>query len=252
MSCQGRDPVPQVMAVYPSADTLPENLLRMYVLFSGPMKTAGNLDRIKLFNDSGEELSGVFFNNVYELWNAEQTQLTLILDPARVKTGLEAYSKFGHALVPGTTYRLEIDGLEDIYHRVIPAPFIKEFIVDEADAMAPNSALWDIGLPLAGTKEALTIEFPESLDWFSLQRRLVIVDEQQHLIQGEVAVKQAETQWIFQPRTPWALGNYQVVVNARLEDPSGNNLNGVFDHVIGSLNYEREGEILYVPFEITN
>ncbi|MEM7513074.1 MAG: hypothetical protein AAF388_19250, partial [Bacteroidota bacterium] len=39
---------PEISAIYPSADTLPENLLRMYIQFSSPMKTVGNLEKIQL------------------------------------------------------------------------------------------------------------------------------------------------------------------------------------------------------------
>ncbi|HAA19186.1 MAG TPA: hypothetical protein DCP28_10590, partial [Cytophagales bacterium] len=94
-------PLPEVLAVYPSADTLPENLLRMYVEFATPMKTTGNLSRIQLKDAQGQVLNGVLFDNVYELWDPDQRQLTLLFDPGRVKTGLQAHDALGRALTPG-------------------------------------------------------------------------------------------------------------------------------------------------------
>ncbi|MEO1653469.1 MAG: hypothetical protein AAFU64_07995, partial [Bacteroidota bacterium] len=76
IACQQQVSGPVVQAVYPSSEQLPENLLRLYIHFSYPMKTQGNLEKIKLLDEQGKEVKNVFFNNAYELWNKEQTQLT--------------------------------------------------------------------------------------------------------------------------------------------------------------------------------
>ena len=98
--------VPRVTAIYPSGDTLPANLLRMYLHFSKPMKITGNLERIKLFDENNQEVIGAIFNHVFELWDDQQQQLTLIFDPSRVKTGLQANERMGRALQVGKQYAL--------------------------------------------------------------------------------------------------------------------------------------------------
>jgi len=250
-ACQQRASGPAVQAVYPTTEQVPENLLRMYVTFATPMKTVGTLEKIKLLDDQGNEVKNVFFNNVYELWNHEQTQLTILVDPARVKQGLQANEVYGRALQPNRTYTLVIEaGIEDVQHRPLQQPYTKVLHVVPADLQAPNLDLWQYALPKANSKQALVITFPHMLDYHSLKHRLAIADANNQQVQGTVAIGKAETEWAFWPMQPWAGGSYTLYVNTRLEDPAGNNLNGLFDHKAGTLKYPQEGTILSVPITI--
>ena len=42
-----------VVAIYPTSDTLPENLLRFYIQFSQSMKVVNNLEHVKSVNEEG-------------------------------------------------------------------------------------------------------------------------------------------------------------------------------------------------------
>jgi len=249
ISCTSEQDMPRVVMIYPSSDTLPENLLRMYIQFSEPMKTVGNLEKIRLFNEEGEEISGAIFSNVYELWSADQTQLTLVFDPARVKTGLRANELLGRALQQGEAYELLISNLENIEHERIK-PFSKKFKVSEADLKSPNLEEWKMIQPKVNTTDPFKLIFPEIIDQMSLRHRLVIVNESKEVVKGIISVANNETEWSFIPSQNWIKGTYSILINARLADPSGNNLNGLFDHPIHSLKYEQEGEILRLSFEI--
>ena len=233
---------PRVEAVFPSSDTLPANLLRMYVHFSSPMRPMGNLEKIRLLDESGQEVVGALFNNVYELWNHEQTQLTLLFDPSRVKTGLQSHKERGRAMVAGRKYTLKIGALEDVNGQKTSA-FAKDFVVTAADLNAPNIGLWDIIAPKAGTLAPLIIRFPEKLDRLSLLQRLKLTNAENQPIAGKVKIIQNETEWHFHPEDNWTKGSLLLYVHSRLEDPSGNNLNGLFDHSKGSLKNEHEGVI---------
>lgn len=222
----------------------------MYVQFSKPMKTRGNLEKIKLFDHEGIEVENVFFNNVHELWNNEQTQLTLIVDPARVKTGLRANEAYGRALEPNKTYTLTIEGLEDVDHQKLHPVYKKKFFVTKADSTIPATKNWKFTIPKANGNASFMAEFPEMLDYNSLLQRLVITDNHNNPIQGTVTIKNEETQWFFTPNDPWTMGWYTLYINTRLEDPAGNNPNGSFDHKIGSLKYEKEGVIEQIAFKI--
>ena len=246
-ACKAPAPPPGVEAVYPTADTLPENVLRMYVTFSTPMKVQGNLERIALLDPGGNEVEGAIFNNAYELWDHDQKQWTLIFDPARIKTGLVAHETLGRVLVPGHTYQLVIRDLEDVNHRPMVQPYIKHFHVAAADTTPPDIDLWDITAPQAGSLLPLVVTFPDIIDWFSLQQRLVLIDRSKDAVRGQVAVGTNETVWLFRPEDPWVAGEYTLYINTRLADPAGNNLNGLFDHKTGSLNYEQEGETIRLP-----
>ena len=249
-ACHQQVNTPVVQAVYPSSDVVPENLLRMYVQFSHPMKTTGNLEKIKIVDKQGHEVKHVFFNNVYELWNSEQTQLTLILDPARVKTGLNANESWGRAIKPDNTYQLVIEGLQSANHQTMKIPFKKKIRVEKADLQVPDLKKWKMKLPKANSKEAFTVQFPQMLDYNSLKQRLIVTDSAKKPLKGSTSIRKFETEWQFQPALPWKVGSYRLYVNTRLEDPAGNNLNGLFDHKMGTLKYNREGVIEMIPFEI--
>ncbi|MEM9076186.1 MAG: hypothetical protein AAGC43_04060 [Bacteroidota bacterium] len=249
-ACEQPRDTPVVQAVYPSSQIVPENLLRIYIQFSSPMKTIGNLEKIKLLDENNKEVRNVFFNNAYELWNKEQTQLTLILDPARVKTGLVANNTLGRALRPDAKYTLTIEGLEDVNHKKMLKPFKKEWKVITADNKVPDIKNWRFNMPKANTKDKYIVHFPQMLDYNSLKQRLLLTDSKKKAIEGQVEIKGRETEWHFSPKEPWRCGNYILHVNSRLEDPAGNNINGLFDHKIGTLKYEKEGVIETIPFQI--
>lgn len=241
---------PHVEAIFPSSDSLPENLLRMYLLFSKPMKTVGNLERIRLLDAQGKEIKGAIFNNVYELWDAEQRQLTILFDPGRVKTGLVAHQELGRALQPGKTYQLKLDGLEDIHHQPLSKPFVKTFFVTPVDTLPPDTDQWVLSPPPSRSKTPLILRFPDIIDHASLLHRFVVVGPTNNALPGKVQITDQEREWQFHPGQKWRAGTYTLYVNARLADPAGNNLNGLFDHKAGSLKYEKEGEILKIPFLI--
>ncbi|MEM9887892.1 MAG: hypothetical protein AAF849_18500 [Bacteroidota bacterium] len=242
---------PIVSAIYPSSDTLPENLLRMYVHFSKSMKPIGNLEQIKLTDENGQEVVGAIFNNVYELWDSEQRQLTLIFDPARVKTGLMVNEEKGRSLQVDRNYKLVIGQLEDVEGNKLKEVYTKSFYVTEEDRLPPNTMLWEMKIPKANSHSPLTMKFPAMLDRLSLRQRLKLTDEHNRPVGGKVEITKQETAWRFIPTKKWSVGSYVLYVHGRLEDPCGNNLNGLFDHEIGSLKNKQEGAIERILITIT-
>jgi len=241
---------PKVVAVYPTLDSLPENLLRFYVQFSKPMKAVNNLENIKLLNENGDEIRGAIFNNVYELWDSEQKQLTLILDPARVKTGLVANENLGRALEQGKHFQLIVEKAEDIFGNQLDQVFIKDIVVTKADTEIPDINNWKITPPISNDKSPLQIIFPQVLDRLSLFNSIRLLDGNKKLVAGKIEVVNQEKKWQFIPTKKWKKGRYVLQINSRLEDPAGNNLNGLFDHEIGALKNEKEGESLELRIKI--
>ncbi|MEO1518734.1 MAG: hypothetical protein AAFV95_27215 [Bacteroidota bacterium] len=243
---------PAITAIYPTSDTLPENLLRLYLHFSKSMRTTGNLEKIRLLDENGQEVVGAIFNNVYELWDKEQKQLTLIFDPSRVKTGLMANEEKGRSLQVGKKYRLVIGRLEDVDGHVMKEVYTKSFYVSGEDRLSPNIELWNIELPTANGKSPLVLQFPEMLDQLSLRQRLQLTNHNNEPITGVVDIGRQETEWRFTPSEKWVAGDYVLHVHGRLEDPCGNNLNGLFDHTAGGLKNRREGQIETIHLKIAN
>ncbi len=240
---------PHVIAVFPSSDTLAANILRLYIHFSNPMKPIGNLEHIQLQDEKGQEVVGAIFNNAYELWNHEQTQLTILLDPSRVKTGLRSHEERGRALLAGKNYQLVIGVLQDVEGRTT-APFTKSFTVSEEDLDPPNTDSWVFEIPKAGSQSPLIIKFPQMLDQLSLLQRLKLTDEDNIPIAGRIEIANEESEWHFHPYQNWLPIHYILYVHSRLEDPSGNNLNGLFDHEPGTLKNDQEGKIEAIPIKL--
>jgi hypothetical protein len=100
MSGSGAAPDPaHVEAIYPTADRLPSNTLRFYIVFSAPMSAGEAHDRLRLVNDRGQVVPGAFLELEEELWDPTGRRLTVLLDPGRIKRGLRANLESGAPLV---------------------------------------------------------------------------------------------------------------------------------------------------------
>lgn len=257
-------PSPQVLRIYPSASELPENLLRFYVYFSQPMREGQASARIRLYERAGteqtsesepesdRELESVFLDPVEELWDASQTRLTVILDPARVKSGLAAHSALGRALRPGRRYQLEIAaGWRDAHGGLLRAAFSKEFRATAAQVTPPEVSLPQLRVPTAGTRDPLTLCFPNAMDHVLLAAFLSIRDASGRRRTGEVSLDQKESRWHFVPDTPWETGRHTLGVDTRLEDIAGNNMQGRFDRPADEPRAQnRQAPTITLPFDL--
>ncbi|HEY3825124.1 MAG TPA: hypothetical protein VGL82_11230, partial [Bryobacteraceae bacterium] len=68
-------PATRVERIYPSADVLPSNQLRLYIYFSAPMSRGEAGARIHVLDDKGRILPGVFLPGE-ELWDPGFRRLT--------------------------------------------------------------------------------------------------------------------------------------------------------------------------------
>ncbi|MDY8134341.1 hypothetical protein [Aquimarina sp. 2201CG5-10] len=237
------DPL-SIESVYPTLDSLPENLLRMYIVFSNSMRTSGTLEKIRLYDEKNNDVSHAIFNNVYELWDKDQKRLTILFDPSRVKTGLQANQIMGRVLKPNQKCSLIIENVKDIHGQTLKISHKKIFTVIKEDISEPNTNLWKIKAPKPNTKEPLAITFPNTLDYGSLLGSIHILNQEGFYLKGKIKTLNKEKEWQFVPDEKWSLGNYNIQINTRLEDPSGNNLQGLFDHKIGTLKSNTQGNIV--------
>ena len=99
---------PEVISIYPSADTLPLNLLKIYIAFSKPMQEGLALENIIVIKNGKDTIPSIFLDLQPELWNKERTMLTLWLDPGRIKRDLQPNKKLGSPLEHGASYQIMI------------------------------------------------------------------------------------------------------------------------------------------------
>jgi hypothetical protein len=106
---------------------------------------------------------------------------------------------------------------------------IKKFRTTAEDRVRIELSDWKLTAPKAGTRDAVTLTFPKSVDYRSLQTGLTVEDAKRQVIAGAVTVGKDEKSWHFVPSQPWPAGLHTVTVNPDLEDVAGNTPTRPFD-----------------------
>jgi len=224
------NPTTIVSQIYPSGDVLPENLLKFYVHFSAPMQGGHIYEHIHLRDEAGHSVELPFLELEEELWNAEMTRLTLFIDPGRIKRGVKPLEEVGPALEEGKRYTLEIDAAWlDNMGMPLRESFRKAFRVSAQDRDPPSLQTWKISAPKAGTRDALTVAFPEPMDQALALRLIRVASPSGRLVQGTSALAAHEQVWSFRPQEFWTVGAHQLQVQNTIEDLAGNNIGKVFE-----------------------
>src|SRR5262245_33419626 len=157
-------PPTRITAIYPSADTLPDNQLRFYVHFSAPMAAGDAYTHVKLLKANGEAVHRPFLEIGEELWDGNLQRLTLLFDPGRVKRGLTPRELFGPVLETGQSYRLVIDkAWRDANGQPLAEGFEKRFSAGPPIESAVDHKQWQITAPAAATRDPLVIRFQRPL-----------------------------------------------------------------------------------------
>ena len=238
-----------VTSIFPTTNYIPENLLRFYIYFSCPMREGNFLNYIHLYDEEGNDLKGVFFDNQYELWNLDFTRLTILVDPGRVKKGLKANLKLGRAFQKGKKYQLQIDkNWLTINGQTLTDNYTKTFYGIEAELIPPKKEEWKLTLPKENSKDPLIINFGKAVDHVSVYQFIKIVAKSNSLVMGNIELEEDESVLYFYPSEKWKTGEYQIIINSRFEDIVGNNINGLFDHKPGTLKKEQEGVVEHFNF----
>ncbi len=220
---------PEIDMVYPSADRLPENLLKFYIHFSEPMKRGAAYEHIELLHGD-EVIEHPFLELGEELWDAEQTRFTLFLHPGRIKRGLRPREEDGPPLAPGKEYTLRIQSSWTAASgNQLSESFEKKFRVTVADHQQPDLEAWKIETPPKDSREPVRLIFNEPLDHAMLGRVLVVKHQSGRIIEGEIQIRENEQQWEYVPAEAWPVGTYRIEVAANLEDLCGNSIARPFE-----------------------
>jgi hypothetical protein len=219
--------------VFPSSNSLPENLLRFYLCFSNSMQRGQAEEHIRLLGPDGRPAPDTLYRPPVELWDRSMRHLTILLDPGRLKRGVGPNRELGPPLKGGLEYTLAVDsGMIDISGRPLCRAFYKRFRVTEAVREYVAVERWMVVPPASRSREPLVLIFPRPLDWALLSRTISIALIGEESIKGRVAIDQCERRWSFTPTSPWAVGSYHVRVGSNLEDICGNNVIASFDRPI--------------------
>ena len=230
----GGPPMTDVVAVYPSAEELPVNQLKLYVHFSSPMSEDWAARAVHVRRaDNDEPLDDVFLAMEPELWDRNRGRLTLLLDPGRIKRGLVPNAEAGYPLIEGVPIIVTIDTeFRDAAGRPLRKGAERRYEVGPALRARINAADWRTICPTAGSTDPLTVEFDRPLDHALLEHSLRVDDAAGAALAGRGSVGPGERSWRFEPQLPWDEGRHLVIVDPLLEDLAGNSLVRVFDRDI--------------------
>jgi hypothetical protein len=238
--------IPKLTTIFPATDTVPENLLKIYLVFSKPMVTGHSLQYVKLNNDKGDSLPNTFLYLQSELWNEDETVLTLWLDPGRIKRGLQPNKSMGAPLINGKHYKLIISPQwPDKQGTALTQSYSKDFMVTERDAVSPSPGIWKLLIPQNNTTQPLVVDFGEPLDHELLMHAIRIVDSGGSMVNGTMTINARQTSYSFIPAKPWTAGTYKLLIEGRLEDLAGNNLNRLFDVDLDNVSKSPEAKKLF-------
>ncbi|MCI0702075.1 MAG: hypothetical protein L0241_13410 [Planctomycetia bacterium] len=219
-----------VTAVYPSANRLPENTLRFYIHFSGPVTRGDVYSYVKLIRDDETEVTGAFLELGEELWSTDGLRLTLLFDPGRVKRGLAPREVFGPILEEGRRYTFVIDPKwEDTEGRPLLNKITRTFDVGPPDDSPVWPDQWKLVAPRPGGNSPLLIRLAKPHDHALLGRMMWVTDKSGKRIAGTFSVGGGDRVVSFTPKSPWTRGDYKLVIDARLEDVCGNRVGEPFE-----------------------
>jgi hypothetical protein len=226
-----------VTEVYPTADVLPENLLKFYLHFSGPMSRGHIYDHIQLRDQNSKSVELPFLEIDEELWDPSLTRLTLFIDPGRIKRGVRPLEEIGPALQAGKHYSLVIDrAWKDANGNALAKSFEKTFSVGPPDREPLDTRQWRIREPKPNSDDSLEITFPKPLDHALAQRTIHVLGplaaagaDSNESVAGRVTLADHERRWRFTPSRPWTDGRYRLEIETTLEDLAGNNIGKPFE-----------------------
>src|SRR5215475_13077078 len=192
----------RVERVYPSADVLPTNQLRLYIYFSAPMSRGQAEERIHILDAAGKTVSRVFLPG-QELWDPDNRRLTMTFDPGRIKRDLVSNRAMGPPIAEGKRYTLAIDReWHDANGVPMTEEFRKTFRGGPAVRQPPDPKTWKIVSPTAGSHAPLVVAFGRPMNYTLLQRMLKVAGPRGD-VAGAVEVGRNELEWRFTPQQPW-------------------------------------------------
>ena len=163
------------------------------------------------------------------MWNLDHTELTLWLDPGRIKKDLIPNKVKGNPIKAGNTYTVYIskdwkdaDGLQ------LEKEYQKTFYVAKKDAKQPSISVFRLEVPEENTKDILEIQSIENLDLMLIANNLKLYKDDKLFTSFKIEFDKSSIIKIV-PDNNWEKGTYKIVIASQQEDLAGNNFMRLFD-----------------------
>lgn len=225
---------PSLIRFAPSQSVLPANTLRLYLTFSEPMARGQLRAAARLERRDGTRVQSPFLNLEAELWDPSQTRATLLLDPGRIKQAVGPNLQNGAPLEPGQSYRLILQGdMASAAGVTLGSEVTVNFRVGPPERRVIDPQDWHILAPTAGGQAPITVAFDRIMDSGAAHRLLKLSDPQGRPVRGKINTDGGG--WSLVPDRPWRPGTYNLMIDADLEDVSGNTTGAPFDASAGTI-----------------
>ena len=220
-----------VAQVFPTADVVPENQLRIYIHFSAPMGSRGGLDFVHLLDDAGQEVKDPFLPLDAEFWNDDRTRYTVFFDPGRQKRGIAPIADMGRSLTEGKSYTLVIDAAwRDGNGLPLKQPYRRTFKVGPPDEQPLDPTSWTIETPAAGHERAADrSRFPSRSITDCCCARSACWHPNGKPHRRRRRGRRERVDVVVHAAEPWKAGPHNLVAFAMLEDLAGNRIGRAFE-----------------------
>lgn len=218
-----------VHQVYPSIEVLPLNVLKFYIQFSDSMARGFAYDNIHFINAKGDTLKEVYLDLKEELWSPDMKRFTLLLDPGRIKRGLQSLEDLDYVFEQNGEYSLVIN---KNWHTADDQPMVTDFqkqFKTTGFSEVYDSYLEITNTPVRDTQQTLKLSSKNPNDYALLQRVIEVTDASGQQVAGTVLLGKHELSWEFTPAQAWKSTSYQVRIESIIEDLAGNNMINPFD-----------------------
>ncbi|MFF1632587.1 hypothetical protein [Leifsonia sp. NPDC058248] len=215
-----------VETIDPGTEWVPANLLRFSVTFSSVMEEGSATGHVQLLDEAGAVMPGTLLETP-ELWDRRRRRLTVLVEPGRIKRGLQPHVQAGAPLREGSTITLVVDpGLRDAEGAPLLAGGRRTYRVGAPVRSRVDPTRWDVQWP-EEQLDPLVVRFDRPLDRALVQRCLRVVDRRGHPVPGHASLDPDARVWVFMPTA--RSGDWRLRIDARLEDLAGNSVRRVFD-----------------------
>ncbi|MDQ1552307.1 MAG: hypothetical protein QOD50_1729 [Actinomycetota bacterium] len=226
----GRAPRTIVESIDPRSPAVPANLLRFAVTFSTEMEEGSAAGHIQLLDETGVVMSGALLEMPPELWDREHRRLTVLLEPGRIKRGLQPHEQAGPPLREGGTVTLNVEAsIRDAGGSALLEKADRTYRVGPPIRSRIDPLQWEVDWPEAPS-EPLVVRFDRPLDRALARRYLQVLDAHGRAVAGRAILDDTAELWMFTSTVDNAdQGSWTLRVDSRLEDVAGNSVRRVFD-----------------------
>jgi hypothetical protein len=240
-----------VTRIDPTTSELPENILRFYVEFNQPMPRGDVYDFVDIYTEKGKKIEWPFVRLTEELWNTDQTRLTLLIDPGRIKKEVKPRIDLGPVFVNGHKFTLVVSGKwPTLEGGTLGADVRKTITIKPPVDEAIELKNWKLSPP-TDAAAALNVTFDRLMDHHLLMRTLSVIDADGREVKGKAESKNDDHDWTFRPQENWKSAKYNLRAETVLEDVCGNRIGMPFEvDLLKAAPKEVKAKFVDIPFTV--